>query len=179
MSREKHPLAGSPVELTDGPHKGKYFIVVDWLQNQYHGKAMDRIHKVHPEITGEVVARKGLDDQIVWGKLYPLQTLIAVHDDDMKKVEPEHKKPKLMLIDGNALVGEATVKEIEDDTGQTSGDDSDDAGSTGDERCGVSGGTSDAEVPSRDKEAEQAARAVRGSGKRATKATGRKTRTDS
>lgn len=140
MSREKHPLAGSPVELTDGPYKGRYFIVVDWLQNQFHGKAMENIHKVHPEITGEVVKRKGLDDRIVWGKLYPLQTLVAVHDDDMLKVEPKTKeKIDLKLISGG-----------KDDTGRSSEEDSGAAGSAGDERCGVSSGTSDAEGPGGD-----------------------------
>ena len=99
--REKHPLAGTPVELTDGPYKGRYFIVVDWLQNQFHGKAMENIHKVHPEITSEVVERKGLDDKIVWGKLYPHQTLVAVHDEDMHSVsKSEKRRLDLQLING-------------------------------------------------------------------------------
>ena len=98
--RPKHPMAGSPVELTAGPHKGKYFIVVDWLQNQYQGKSMEAIAKSHPELTRQVTSRKGfkLDDQIVFGKLYPALNFVCVHDSDMQIIEK--KPPELTVISG-------------------------------------------------------------------------------
>ena len=91
---KKHPKAGQPVKIANGPLAGKYFVVTDWLSNQYQGKSMEGILKNHGA-HAVAVKRRGfpLDDGLVWGRLYPEMNWCLVHEKEilvnMKTVETE------------------------------------------------------------------------------------------
>lgn len=87
---EKHKMAGLPVKITSGPFKDKYFIVIDFIVNQYQGKTIEKIYKSHPAIIDPVKKRMGrLDDQIVFGKLHPSMEFCCMHDSELQVAKAE------------------------------------------------------------------------------------------
>lgn len=85
---EKHRMAGLPVKITNGPFKDQYFIVVDYMVNQYQGKSIERIYKSHPALIHPVKVRmKQLDDQIVFGKLHPSMEFCCMHDSELRVMD--------------------------------------------------------------------------------------------
>ena len=85
---EKHKMAGLPVKITNGPFKDKYFIVIDYMVNQYQGKSIEKIYKSHPLLIKPVKQRMGkLDDQIVFGKLHPGMEFCCMHDTELQVME--------------------------------------------------------------------------------------------
>lgn len=127
----KHPKAGLPVKIANGPLKGKYFVVHDWYQNQYQGKDIKKVIERHFNEVKEV-KRRGfpLDDKLVWGKIYPSMAWCCVHDDEllvqMTEVKnedgtttelPPNVAPMLSKGKGKARV--KTVKKEKPDDGGT------------------------------------------------------------
>ncbi len=112
---EKHLSAGKVVQLTDGPHKDKYFVVIDFLVNQFQGKDIKNIAKAHPDLVRELFARKKLDDKAVFGYMYPSKDHTCVHDDDLKVLSKSDAK-RLEVLKGG-----------KDDTGKSSAGDNQDA----------------------------------------------------
>lgn len=96
----KHPKAGHPVKIANGPLKGRYFVVTDYFINQYQGKAMEKLAQIHGKHL-ERVHRAGypVDHEVVWGRLYPEMDWTCVHDKelqiDMQVIEGEGVKTEL------------------------------------------------------------------------------------
>lgn len=85
---EKHRMAGLPVKITSGPFKDRYFIVIDFIVNQYQGKSIEKIYKAHPLLIKAVKQRMGkLDDQIVFGKLHPGMEFCCMHDTELRVMD--------------------------------------------------------------------------------------------
>ena len=96
----KHPKAGQPVKIANGPLKGRYFVVQDFFVNQYQGRSIEKIaqsqgHHLVP------MKRRGypIDSDVVWGRLYPEMNWCCVHDKellvDMQVVEGGGEKVEL------------------------------------------------------------------------------------
>lgn len=101
---KKHPMAGKPVKISSGPLKDQYFIVIDFLVNQYQGKSIKGIYDSHQSLVDPTVKRtKLLDENIVFGRFHPSMIHGCVHDTEIQ-IEP----PKLEL-----------VTEVKDDSGST------------------------------------------------------------
>lgn len=129
----KHPQTGKAIELTAGPNKGKYFVVINYLTTQFQGKDINKIAKAHPNMDGirDLTNRKLLDADAVYGRLYPSMDFFVVHESDLLVKEEEQPKKKLKLVKGE-----------QDDTGETTGTDT--AGdSTGDSEPAGSEGRAD------------------------------------
>ena len=95
---EKHPMAGIAVKIEEGPLKGQYFRVIDYLSRQFQGKEMDRIAEREPRLVTPVVGRGyPLDEKIVYGELYPSMEKICVHDNELKV---KTAKPPLKIVEG-------------------------------------------------------------------------------
>lgn len=81
---EKHQKAGMPVKIANGKLAGKYFVVTDYLVNNFQGKDIAKIAASHPHL---VVALKNrgypVDERIVIGKMYPEMSVQCVHDDEL------------------------------------------------------------------------------------------------
>lgn len=115
---EKHPFAGKPVVITNGPHKGKYFMVIDFIQNQFQGKSIEKIAKSHGKLVRPVVQRMGgLDDKIVFGKLHPTMEFCCMHDTELQVVAAEAAPPAPEPIPDNVV---EITKGKKNDSGRTS-----------------------------------------------------------
>lgn len=93
---EKHPKAGQPVKIANGPLAGKYYVVHDWLVNQFQGKTIEGIiaNKAMAHHLEKVTARKyPLDANLVWGRLYPTMDWTVTHDDELRVA--------MQVIEGN------------------------------------------------------------------------------
>ncbi len=98
----KHPSAGKPIKITSGPLKDKYFVVIDFLVNQFQGKDIKKIGKAHPDLVRALHSRKLFDERAVFGRLYPTMEYTCVHDSELLIVEePKKKKGKLKLVEGD------------------------------------------------------------------------------
>lgn len=87
---KKHKMAGLPVKIENGPLKGKYFQVIDYFQNQYQGKSMDKLAKTKHTLLDPVRQRgKPLDEGVVFGMLLPTRAFTCVHDTELQIVKPE------------------------------------------------------------------------------------------
>lgn len=99
----RHPKAGQPVKIANGPLRGQYFIVSDYFVNQYQGKDIARLRKTQAKLL-DPVAKRGypIDDQVVFGKLYPKMNFICVHEKellvDMKVIEGGELPPNVTEI---------------------------------------------------------------------------------
>lgn len=160
---EKHPLAGKPVKIANGPLKGQYFIIIDWLLAQFQGKRIEKIQKAHPGMFAGLKKRKvPIDGKLIWGKMYPEMNFMMVHDDELRS--------DLTVIDGGATPVElppnvaalskvrkpkvVTTKKKEktnDSTGASGSDHhSDEPGSKGNDGRSVSGDAVHAETKGAD-----------------------------
>ncbi len=88
----KHPKAGLPVKVANGPFKGRYFVVVDYFQNQFQGKDMKKLAVAQAPMLAGVKSRGyPVDGEVVFGRLYPTMEFICLHDKelivDMKVVD--------------------------------------------------------------------------------------------
>lgn len=69
-------------------------MVVDFLKNQFQGKDIANIAKAHPELVGALISRGlPLDDDIVFGKLYPELNFACVHDTELHMELPDNVVP--------------------------------------------------------------------------------------
>lgn len=95
---KSHPKKGQPVTVKSGPHKGKTFLVIDYLAIQFQGKDITRI-KI-PEITALRNRKMPLDSDVIWGKFYPEMQYACVHDSELKLsvVDSEKEDPKVKQI---------------------------------------------------------------------------------
>ncbi len=86
-----HPKAGQRVSIKNGSLKGLYFEVIDFLKAQYQGKEVKKIKADH--LTAGMVKRGHvIDDDTVFGRLYPSMAYTCVHDKELKlAVVPEQK----------------------------------------------------------------------------------------
>lgn len=110
--KPKHAMAGFPVKVEEGTYKGQYFKVIDYLVNQYQGKDMEKIAVSKASLVTPVIGRGyPLDDNIVFGQLYPAMTFMCMHDDELKV---KTAKPPLKIVENEE------AKENEDDSGTTS-----------------------------------------------------------
>lgn len=135
----KHPSAGKPVQITSGPLKDKYFVVIDFLVNQFQGKDIKKIAKAHPELTRDLEKRKALDDTAVFGRLYPTMEHICVPDAELKKPVSKSEKKRLEVLKGGK----------DDTTGSSEGDNqSTEPGESESDGRSVSGGEEYEEVES-------------------------------
>lgn len=124
----KHPSAGKPVQVTSGPLKDRYFVVIDFLVNQYQGKDIKKIAKAHPELTRDLEKRKALDDTAVFGRLYPTMDYICLPDKELKVIVEEKPKAKLKAIKGGK---DDTAGSTEGDSDTTEPGDSEPGGDEG------------------------------------------------
>lgn len=109
MKKKKHKMAGFPVKVEEGPFKGQYFKVIDYISNQYQGKSMEKIAVSKASLVTPVVGRGyPLDDKIVFGQLIPTNQFICLHDDELRV---KTTTPPLKLVE---------EKENQDDSGTTS-----------------------------------------------------------
>lgn len=147
-----HPLAGKPVKILSGPLKGQYFIIVDWLSNQFQGKDLTKLQKSKPALFNGLKKRGvPIDDKLVWGKLYPEMNFLTVHDSeiksDLKAIDGGGEKvelpPNVAAISSKRKPKVVTTKKKEkknDSTGASGSDHHpDEPGSSGDAGRGVSG----------------------------------------
>ena len=79
-----HEKKNQPVKVKSGIHAGKIVMVVDYLVNQYQGKAIDRIQS--PQLNVYKAHGGKLDDNVVWARFYPSNEWVVLHDDDLKNV---------------------------------------------------------------------------------------------
>jgi hypothetical protein len=81
----KHPKAGCPVKIANGPLKGQYFMVGDFLESQFQGKSIAGIIADHEHLV-QAARQRGfpLDSDLVIGKLYPAMNVIVVHDKELQ-----------------------------------------------------------------------------------------------
>lgn len=106
---QKHKMAGVAVKIEEGPFKGQYFKVIDYMENQFQGKSIEKIATFQATLVTPVVGRGyPLDDKIVFGQLYPAMTFMCVHDDELRI---KTAQPPLKIVEEE--------KEIQDDTGTT------------------------------------------------------------
>lgn len=121
----KHPSAGKAVKIANGPLKGQYFVVTDYLVNTYQGKKIENIVKAHYDHVRNV-KRRGypLDEEIVCGKLYPQMEYFCVHDKelqvDMKVVEVDKVALELPQNVESLATKRTKKKEKKDDGGKSS-----------------------------------------------------------
>ncbi len=118
LKKKRHVMAGQVVKVEEGPFKGQYFKVLDYIVNQYQGKDIEKLAEVQAQLITPVVGRGyPLDDKIVFGQLYPKMEHICVHDNELKikKVQPP-----LKVVEDE--------KETQDDTGKSSEGNSDAVG---------------------------------------------------
>jgi hypothetical protein len=126
---EKHPKAGQPVKIANGPLAGKYYVVHDWYVNQFQGKSMVKLATTRPELQSVKKRKYPLDERVVWGRIYPEMAWTAVHDDElvvkMNVVEdakgetvelPPNVEPMLPKGKGKARM-KSVKKEAPDDGG--------------------------------------------------------------
>lgn len=143
LKKKRHPMAGNVVKIEEGPFKGQFFKVLDYITNQYQGKAIEKLAEVQARLITPVVGRGyPLDDKIVFGQLYPKMDFMCVHDNELKV---KTAKPPLKIVEDE--------KEKEDDSGTTSqGDNSTPVAGT-DESDGrpVSSATTEAKTGSKSK----------------------------
>jgi hypothetical protein len=86
---KKHPQAGQAIKVTEGPFKGRYLKVVDFFQNQYQGKSMEKLAKTQAALLNPVKKRGfELDNKVVLGQLYPNMEFVCVHDKELQLSEP-------------------------------------------------------------------------------------------
>jgi len=85
----KHKRAGTMVSIKNGPLKGRTFEVINFLVDQYQGKSIDRIKG--PAIDGLKAALIGrgkpMDNEVVFGKLFPGGDFALVHDSELKSIQ--------------------------------------------------------------------------------------------
>lgn len=109
---KRHKSAGMIVKVQAGKYEGQFFKVIDYFQNQFQGKAMHKLVKIHRVFLGPVESRGfPLDEEVVFGQLYPNMTYACMHDDELQ-IKEGKPQPTLKL-----------VKEKEDDIKGTSGRD--------------------------------------------------------
>lgn len=99
----KHPKAGHPVKIANGPLKGKYFIVTDWFVRQFQGKPIAKLAKTHSHLVTAMTNRGfPLDQDVVFGRLHPKMEWTCVHDKellvDMHIVEDVELPPNVESI---------------------------------------------------------------------------------
>lgn len=98
-NNDKHPQAGHPVKIAKGPLKDKYYVVHDWLVNQFQGKTIESM-RANSSIARymEPVARRKfpVDEKLVWGRLYPTMEWCCVHDDELRT----DAQPEMQVIEG-------------------------------------------------------------------------------
>ncbi len=79
-----HPQRGKPCKITNGPLKGKYFIVIDFLEAQFQGKSIEKIKKTQGHLLQSMINRGfPVDTDVVFGKLYPEMNFAVVHDKEL------------------------------------------------------------------------------------------------
>jgi hypothetical protein len=99
----KHEKAGKPMQITKGPLKDKYFVVIDYLKNQFQGKDIKNIHKAHPELTIPCMKRNNLKepcDSFVFGRLYPTMEHFVVLDEEIMAISKSEEKRLTVLKGG-------------------------------------------------------------------------------
>lgn len=117
LRKKRHKMAGQVVKVEEGPFKGQYFKVLDYMTNQYQGKDIEKIAETQAQLVTPVVGRGyPLDDKIVFGQLYPKMEFVCMHDEELKI---KTAQPPLKIVD---------EKENQDDTGKPSEGNSDAAG---------------------------------------------------
>lgn len=98
-----HEKRGKAVKIANGPWKGKYFVIADYYTTQYQGKSIEKLAKVRgAELTPVLNRGFPIDDDVVWGRLYPAMNWCCVHDKelqvDMKMVDSEELPPNVEQI---------------------------------------------------------------------------------
>lgn len=111
--RERHTQAGIPVKIQRGPLKGRYFIVSDYLINQYQGKPIEKIAQGSgAELLLPLKRRKlPVDDDAVFGKLYPTMEQTCVHDSELQVAEGESVKEEELPAEVATLTAAEEIKE--------------------------------------------------------------------
>src|SRR5687768_17467046 len=86
-----HPKKGQKLTIKNGPLKGKYFEVINYLTTQHQGKDIKKIKAAH--LTTAMVNRgHPLDEHTVFGLFWPEIQYGCVHDSELK-VQLESVKP--------------------------------------------------------------------------------------
>lgn len=122
---KKHPKAKQPVRIANGPNKGSYFVVEDYVVNQFQGKDIKRIQKSHRALIDPVELRGyPVDNEIVFGTLYPDMTKCCVHDKELQvNVDEDKTIEELEIEDKARKSSEKSGGESEkSDTGRSAGD---------------------------------------------------------
>lgn len=96
----KHPKAGQPVKIANGPWAGKYYVVHDWYVNQYQGKKIENLKETRGAELLPVTKRGyPIDSKLVWGRLHPTMEWKVVHDDElvvkMNVIQGDNEKVEL------------------------------------------------------------------------------------
>jgi hypothetical protein len=85
-----HPSRGRAVLVQDGPFKGQYFKVINFLTEQFQGKQIEKLAVSKASLVTPVVGRGyPLDDEIVFGQIYPTMQYICVHDKEISLPKPK------------------------------------------------------------------------------------------
>lgn len=83
---KKHSRAGMPVQILSGPYKGSYFLVIDYLVNQFQGKSIDKIVKAQANLVSPLIMRGvPVDETTVFGQLYPAMTFMTLPESELKE----------------------------------------------------------------------------------------------
>jgi hypothetical protein len=86
---DKHPMAGKPVKLTGGMHKGLIFTVIDYVVNNFQGKQIGKIVKGHPALFFGLKP-EDITPNLVLGTLHNVYEnhvlkRVVVRDEDLMK----------------------------------------------------------------------------------------------
>jgi hypothetical protein len=146
-----HPKKGLPVKITAGPLIGQYFVITDYVVNQFQGKDIKKIAERYTNIGFGAMEQRGypIDEQVVFGRLYPSMQPMVVHDSelkvDMKVVQDEEGEDVELPINvtpigtgkkvtkkkaSKKIKAGQVVKENKDGTVEPVKGEDDDAGST-------------------------------------------------
>jgi hypothetical protein len=82
-----HPLAGQIVTIKSGPLKGNMFHVIDFMEAQHQGKAINRIKS--PLLDGVKQRKYPIDHNVVFGKLLPTFGYFCVHDTELQRLQED------------------------------------------------------------------------------------------
>jgi hypothetical protein len=86
----KHPKANQPVTIKNGDLKGRTFIVIDFVTSMHQGKRIEKI-KI-PQLARIRNSKLPLDQDVVFGKLYPSMEFICLHDSELKYSKADEEK---------------------------------------------------------------------------------------
>lgn len=99
---KKHPQAGQSIKITEGPLAGIYVKIIDFFQNQFQGKSMEKLAKTQKALLDPVRQRKQpIDEMVIFCQRYPEMTYLCIHNNEL---HGEVKEPSPVELKDDKVV---------------------------------------------------------------------------